>query len=81
MNLYINNMKTITAEIDITTTRGRKIACDLANQKEFVRMADVSQQPSGHRWETVFEDGIDRLSKFYGVDMRPMVYAEMGKLQ
>jgi len=68
-------------DTDITTSRGRKIVRDLAENKKYVGMRNNAVTEVRHKWEDVFEEGINRLSDFYDTDMRTLVYEELKKLE
>jgi len=59
----------ITAEINISTPAGRKIARELDKHKKQVKI--YSPKPDGKTYsiEEVYEKGIAKLSNHYGVDV------------
>jgi hypothetical protein len=69
----------ITAEIDIARPAGRKLVRELENKKcVTLHFANPDITGIWHNFEDVNNRALDKMSKHYGVDMRPLV-AEQSK--
>ena len=67
-------MSTVTAEIDVTRPVGRKLVRELENRRcVTLHFANPGVSGIWHDFADVNNRALDKLSKHYGVDMRPLV--------
>lgn len=64
-------MNTVTVKINITTAKGRKLVQELQTQKE-VEIEISMPEGNFYTLDEVYENGLDKLSAHYGVDMRKL---------
>ncbi|GAB1415824.1 hypothetical protein MASR2M117_12300 [Paludibacter sp.] len=65
------NMDTLNVRIDVSTSKGRKLAHELYGRKE-VEIENPMPKEKTYTLEEVYEKGLDKMSMHYGVDMRKL---------